>query len=90
MPTSGSARGKMDDHDQSTKRRKIKAFHTMAVLEAFGVRSLCTTTSLQSSLFHTATEGMPSSSGKRPAKVEGVVDEETFQLQETPQVISRE
>ena len=39
----------------------------MAVLEAFGVRSSCTTF-LQSSLFHTATEGMLSSSGKRPAQ----------------------
>lgn len=40
----------------------------MAVLEEFGVRSSCTTTSSQSSLFHTATEGMPSSSGKRPSQ----------------------
>ena len=40
----------------------------MAVLEAFGVRSSCTTTSSQSSLFHTATEGMLSSSGKRPSQ----------------------
>ena len=53
---------------KAQKERKIQAFHTMAVSEAFGVRSSCTTTSSQSSLFRAATEGMPSSSGKKPGQ----------------------
>lgn len=50
------------------KEGKLKAFQTIAVSEAFGVRASCATTSKQDTIFDAATEGMPSSSGKKPGQ----------------------
>lgn len=50
------------------KEGKLKVFQTIAVSEAFGVRASCATTSSQDTIFDAVTEGMPSSSGKKPSQ----------------------